>query len=237
MVGEYSTMKCREGTKGGRKEERGGSRTRGARLEFAVRPLLVRAAVLAIVALPGVHRVAMAQTKEVFGWVERVQIREADMPMLAKLDTGADTSSIHARQVREFDKNGSPWVQFEIRNFQGKTSEIKAPVVRVTKIKRHSGVAQRRIVIKLGLCLGEMFQEEYVSLVDRSNFDYQFLLGRSFLAGNAIIDPSAMYTSSPNCPAVTKSTRVTEGAAATPGASVGPEKATSGATVPNPKDD
>ena len=180
--------------------------------------LLVQVSGLLVMMLFGGQRLAMAQSKEVFGWVERVQIREADMPMLAKLDTGADTSSLHARHVREFDKDGVPWVQFEIRNFQGKNSEIKAPVMRVTKIKRHSGVAQRRIVIKLGLCLGEMFQEEWVSLVDRSNFDYQFLLGRSFLAGNAIIDPSAMYTSSPNCSALTRSIapKVSDAAVSTP---------------------
>ncbi len=145
--------------------------------------------------LPPTH----AQSKEVFGYVERLHIREASLIMLAKLDTGADTSSIHARQLQEFEKDGAPWVRFEIRNFQGEVREITAPVVRVAKIKRPSGPAQRRIVIKLGLCLGEMFQEEFVSINDRTKFDYQFLLGRSFLAGNAIVDPSAMYVSSPNC--------------------------------------
>lgn len=140
-----------------------------------------------------------AQSKEVFGYVERLHIREASLIMLAKLDTGADTSSIHARQLQEFEKDGAPWVRFEIRNFQGEVREITAPVVRVAKIKRPTGPSQRRIVIKLGLCLGDMFQEEFVSINDRTKFDYQFLLGRSFLAGNAIVDPSAMYVSSPNC--------------------------------------
>lgn len=215
-----------------------GARAGGARCTpIAARVGVIRlSAFLAMVLILG-HRGAVAQTKEVFGWVERVQIREADMPMLAKLDTGADTSSIHARQVKEFDKDGAPWVQFEIRNFQGKNSEIKAPVVRVTKIKRHSGIAQRRIVIKLGLCLGEMFQEEYVSLVDRSNFDYQFLLGRSFLAGNAIVDPSAMYTSSPNCAALTKSAAKTaENVVGTPAATSASEKSAHGTSALNPKD-
>jgi hypothetical protein len=163
------------------------------------------APLLAIFLLVAGSLQAEAQGKEVFGYVERVQIREADFPMLAKLDTGADTSSIHGRHVKEYQKEGVPWVHFEIRNFQGKVSDIEAPVVRVAKIKRHSGPAQRRVVIKLGLCLGEMFQEEYVSIVDRSRFEYQFLLGRSFLAGNAIVDPSSMFTSSPSCKHFVKS--------------------------------
>jgi hypothetical protein len=156
------------------------------------------------------------QSKEVFGYVERLHIREASLIMLAKLDTGADTSSIHARQLQEFEKDGAPWVRFEIRNFQGEVREITAPVVRVAKIKRPSGPAQRRIVIKLGLCLGDMFQEEFVSINDRTKFDYQFLLGRSFLAGNAIVDPSAMYVSSPNCATSRKVPHPNSGAETTP---------------------
>ncbi len=157
-----------------------------------------------------------AQSKEVFGYVERLHIREASLIMLAKLDTGADTSSIHARQLQEFEKDGAPWVRFEIRNFQGEVREITAPVVRVAKIKRPSGPSQRRIVIKLGLCLGDMFQEEFVSINDRTKFDYQFLLGRSFLAGNAIVDPSAMYVSSPNCATLRKVAHPNSGAETTP---------------------
>ena len=99
---------------------------------------------------------ALAQSKEVFGYVERLHIREASLVMLAKLDTGADTSSIQARQLHEFEKDGAAWVRFEIRNFQGEVRQIEAPVVRVAKIKRPSGPAQRRIIIKLGLCLGDM---------------------------------------------------------------------------------
>lgn len=159
---------------------------------------------------------ALAQSKEVFGYVERLHIREASLVMLAKLDTGADTSSIHARQLHEFEKDGAPWVRFEIRNFQGEVRQIEAPVVRVAKIKRPSGPAQRRIVIKLGLCLGDMFQEEFVSINDRTKFDFQFLLGRSFLAGNAIVDPSAMYVSSPNCATGEKKAHPKVGGATTP---------------------
>jgi len=170
------------------------------------------ALVLLLLLAPPSH----GQSKEVFGYVERLHIREASLMMLAKLDTGADTSSIHARQLHEFEKDGAPWVRFEIRNFQGEVRQIEAPVVRVAKIKRPSGPAQRRIVIKLGVCLGEMFQEEFVSINDRTKFDYQFLLGRSFLAGNAIVDPSAMYVSSPNCATSRKTAHPNSGAETTP---------------------
>jgi hypothetical protein len=43
-----------------------------------------------------------------------------------------------------------------------------------------------------------------VSLVDRKNFDYQMLLGRVYLAGNAIVDPSVTYTTDPACKNIPK---------------------------------
>jgi hypothetical protein len=142
-----------------------------------------------------------AQEKEVFGWVERVYIREAGFSINAKLDTGADTSSLHGSDIQLFKKKYQDWVRFKIRNQSGKEVTLELPIERTTLIKRHNGKeSQRRPVVRLGLCLGTAFQEEDVNLVNRSNFDYSFLLGRSFLVGQAIIDPSAMFTSQATCP-------------------------------------
>ena len=142
---------------------------------------------------------AAAQNKEVFGWVEKVGVREANFAMQAKLDTGADSSSVHATRVEEFTKKGEQWVRFKVRSTVGSTATIERPIERVALIKRHHGKSERRIVVRLGLCLGDIFQEEDVNLVDRTKFDYRLLLGRSFLVGNAIIDPAMMFTSPPAC--------------------------------------
>jgi hypothetical protein len=142
---------------------------------------------------------SVAQDKEVFGWVEKVQLREAGFDMHAKLDTGADSSSVHATRLEEFTKKGEQWVRFKVRSAIGEIATIERPIERVALIKRHHGKSERRIVVRLGLCLGDVFQEEDVNLVDRTKFDYRLLLGRSFLVGNAIIDPAMMFTSPPAC--------------------------------------
>ena len=67
------------------------------------------------------------------------------------------------------------------------------------KIKNLDGKPQTRLAIYLGICLGSSYEEAEVNLVDRSDFNYQMLIGRSFLKGNAIIDPSLKYTTKPNC--------------------------------------
>jgi hypothetical protein len=50
--------------------------------------------------------------------------------------------------------------------------------------------------------LGDFYREAEVNLVDRSGFNYQMLIGRSFLAGNLIVDPSIKYTTKPICKGV-----------------------------------
>jgi hypothetical protein len=72
-------------------------------------------------------------------------------------------------------------------------------LLRTATIKRHYLKSQQRPVIKLGLCLGTIYKETEVNLVDRSGFQYRMLLGRKFMEGEVIIDPSAKYTVEPEC--------------------------------------
>ncbi|NNC68558.1 MAG: hypothetical protein HKN83_11055, partial [Gammaproteobacteria bacterium] len=44
------------------------------------------------------------------GWVEKVRIDNQDFDVKAKLDTGARTSSINARNIQSFKINGARWV-------------------------------------------------------------------------------------------------------------------------------
>jgi len=142
---------------------------------------------------------ALGEGKQMFGWVEKVHIKEAGFSIQAKLDTGADSSSIHATNVEEFTKDGEKWVRFRVRNHLGESAMIESAVEREALIKSHAGKSHRRYVVRLGLCLGDIFQEEDVNLVNRTKFDYRFLVGRSFLNGNALIDPAVMFLKSPSC--------------------------------------
>ena len=141
----------------------------------------------------------MAEQRPVFGWVEKVLVTPGDLPIHAKLDTGADFSSLSAENVEEFDKDGVPWVRFSIKNRYGKKTKFEKEIKRMAVIKRHNGKNQRRAVIRLGICLGHSYMEEDVNIVDRSRFEYQMLIGRSYLAGLATIDPAVTYTTEPNC--------------------------------------
>ena len=50
----------------------------------------------------------------IYGYLERAMLVEATLEMEAKLDTGADNSSLNATDLEFFDREGKPWVRFTV---------------------------------------------------------------------------------------------------------------------------
>ena len=142
---------------------------------------------------------AAAGEKTVVGWIEKVRIYPGNFVVHAKLDSGAEYSSLDAANLTEFDRDGKPWVRFDLTERDGQKITIERPLLRQATIKRHYLKAQKRPVIKLGVCLGNLYKETEVNLVDRAGFQYRMLIGRKFMEGAVIIDPSARYTVEPEC--------------------------------------
>ena len=143
---------------------------------------------------------ACAQEKEVLGWQEKARIFPGELVIHAKLDTGADFSSLDATDIVEFKKDDKQtFVRFTITNRYGKHETLERPLRRIALIKRAEGKTQKRAVVLLGICVGTSYMEEEVNLINRSKFSNQMLIGRSFLAGKAMIDPAVTYTVEPNC--------------------------------------
>jgi hypothetical protein len=86
-----------------------------------------------------------------------------------------------------------------VQNKYGDKLTLEKKVQRVVQIKRHGAELQKRPVILLGICLGYFYKEIEVNLVDRTDFNYPMLIGRSFMAGSIIVDPSAKFTIPPTC--------------------------------------
>lgn len=135
----------------------------------------------------------------VFGYLENALVYPGAFPVEAKLDTGADHSSVHARIVRRWKKGGLDWVAFQIENKAGGSLRLEAPVERTARVRQHSGDAERRVVVLLELCVGTVRRMVQVNLVDREVFRYKLLIGRSFLANHIIVDSAARFTAEPAC--------------------------------------
>lgn len=134
------------------------------------------------------------------GWLESVILEPWNIKLRAKLDTGAKTSSLHAVDIKRFERDGKEWVRFCTTDPEDQKvlKPMEAPLVRDVKIKRHNQKAQLRPVVEMTFCLdGEIYKSEF-SLTDRSRFNYHVLLGRSMLQQGILVDPSVTFTSEIN---------------------------------------
>lgn len=78
----------------------------------------------------------------VFGYLEDALLMPQGFPIKAKLDTGADNSSVNARVVRDFERDGKKWIAFVIESLDGRQLELERPILRTARIKRHEGMGR-----------------------------------------------------------------------------------------------
>lgn len=144
---------------------------------------------------------AASRSKDIFGWVERVELGKSRLELEAKLDTGADTSSLDAAKIRRYrQKDGDRWVEFQVVDrASGRRIRYKKRLIRYAYIKEHEGPSQRRPVIRMQVCLGDHLADVEMNLVDRSGFDYPILLGRNALDNVALVDAAESFTTPPDC--------------------------------------
>lgn len=150
-----------------------------------------------------------AAGKTVYGLNEYIELRDFDLVLAGKLDTGAMTASLSARDIKRFTRDGETWVRFVLA-VDGRDDEvIERPLARISKIKRRAGdydpgegkTYTPRPVIELQLCMGQTLRTIEVNLTDRSAFQYPLLIGSEALkAFQAMIDPSLKYAAGkPGC--------------------------------------
>ena len=139
-----------------------------------------------------------AQTQTI-GWIEHVQILPQDIMLKAKIDTGADNSSIHADDIAVFEKDGSKRVKFTVENKKGEKATFDLPLIRYATIKRKLTDPIKRPVVSMELCIGNILKKVHINLANRGNFKYRMLIGRSYLKELYLVDSGKRYTSEPNC--------------------------------------
>lgn len=138
--------------------------------------------------------------KQIFGYIEDVRVMELERNMRGKLDTGATTSSIDAREIEKFEKDGEDWVRFTVVNRDTEEAQqLEEPVTRIVHIKRHGKDSQERYVVELDLCIGDRLISEEVSLTNREKWNYPLLVGRNHLAGHVLVDSAVKDTREPSC--------------------------------------
>ena len=135
----------------------------------------------------------------VVGWIESVKLGGEGLVLPAKLDTGADTSSLHVSDITWIRRHDGDWVTFEVAGKDNRKVRLERKVERVARVKKAAGGVQDRPTVLLGVCLGNTYRVTEVNLTDRTGFKLPFLVGRSFLAERFAVDSSRTDTLEPAC--------------------------------------
>ena len=131
------------------------------------------------------------------GWREWVQLTDVGVPWIkAKLDTGAQTSSIHAYDVEAFDRDGSAWVRFRIRPWQRSDADevqVECPVLDVRRVRSSSGHVEERFVVSMRLVLVGHEVDAEVTLTNRDAMGFRMLVGREALSRGFVVDSARSF--------------------------------------------
>jgi hypothetical protein len=129
--------------------------------------------------------------KITIGEVEDVVLLKWGVKFLARIDTGAASTSLDARKLKII----GDFAEFKMRN--GK--KVKLPILEYRHVRTSVG-QQLRPVVLLDICLGSLHLLTQVTLTNRSHLKYALLVGRRVLKGNFVVDVSRKKTTKPSCP-------------------------------------
>lgn len=124
-------------------------------------------------------------TKQVVGGVESVRLYEIDY--LARVDTGATTTSLNAYDI-SVDKTATDrLLHFTTANEKGTHKRVVAKIVKIETVRNAQG-KELRYVVLLPIRWHDKVKTVEVNLRDRSSMQFSLLLGRNWLKNDFIVD-------------------------------------------------
>jgi len=131
-------------------------------------------------------------SKQIIGMVETVYLQPGGLLIDARIDTGANTTSIGAQNIEIINEDGQRWAEYTVQGVS-----VRSKVIKIARIKQHGAAAQRRAVVMANITLGGVTQTVKATLSDRHNFKYKVLIGVNFLKDHFIVDVSRKHTVEP----------------------------------------
>ncbi len=140
--------------------------------------------------------VGILGSKDIIGAIEWLYMDPPGHHYRARIDSGAETSSLSASDVVEFERDGDDWVRFTFEHDSAEGAiEFELPIKRTVLIRQASSAKpDRRVAVELDIRLGDQLQTTEFTLTDRSRMTYPVLLGRAFLMDLYVVDVSRSYT-------------------------------------------
>ena len=131
---------------------------------------------------------------EIIGGIEPIYFLPLKAPFQARIDTGAETSSVHVINLYPFERDGEKWVSFDLeKQAKGLTHNFEKRIKRKVIIRR-SQKNEYRYVVDMDIKIGKDIINAEFSLADRDKFNYPALIGRNIISGKYMVDPSVENT-------------------------------------------
>ncbi|HEY7468221.1 MAG TPA: RimK/LysX family protein [Acidimicrobiia bacterium] len=135
--------------------------------------------------------------KIVIGWREWVQLPDLGVfETKAKVDTGADNSSLHAFNVERFQLDGVDYIRFEVHPKQRSKKpsiQCEAPLATERMVKNPGGRSELRPVIRTRVVVAGVTIDALVNLTSRDEMGFRMLLGRRTVRTKFVVDPGRSY--------------------------------------------
>lgn len=129
--------------------------------------------------------------KLIIGGREKIRLPEVSRnKILARIDTGAKSSSVHCEKYWIESVKGKKVLYAAVLN---RHHLLKFTQFRIKKVKSSNGLAEKRFVVKLNLEIGEHLFEADFTLSNRRKMKHPVLLGRRFLRGHFLVDVSRNF--------------------------------------------
>lgn len=129
--------------------------------------------------------------KLVVGSVERIRITPPGIEVDARIDTGADSSSISATDLEYFERDGEDWVRFKLTVSEEEIYVLEREVLRFVRVYQQSDIeGGRRPVVRLRVEIGSIRDRFEFNLSDRRHLKHPIILGRNLLMDLVVVDVS-----------------------------------------------
>jgi len=144
---------------------------------------------------------SVEEEKTIIGHSETVFLGESkNMVFDAKVDSGAETSSIHAVEIVPFNRkvteNGVEkdlmFVRFVTEDDAGHRRQLERMVSRVDQVSSASGTSTRYFFHEK-VWINEMSYEIEINLADRTALSKKMLIGKNLLNQGYLIDTNQAY--------------------------------------------
>jgi hypothetical protein len=119
------------------------------------------------------------------GAVEEARLLPWNITIPARVDTGATTSSLDAREIKELP--GGKEIEFRLADRCG-GHVVRRRLRGWRTVISSDGKSERRPLVDMEFWLGERRLRTRVTLTDRSAMKFPMLLGRNTLGGRYVVD-------------------------------------------------